>query len=381
MTTAAHPPPIALLQQLQERIRGERPPPKGETVAIPVEGYLSQARFEQEQALFRRTPLAIGHEAQLPEAGDTLAYDWLGLPLLTMRDKEGRIGTFMNVCRHRGMRLVQEEGQTCVRSLVCPYHNWTYGLDGALRNIPLQESFGEIDPQAHGLVPVPTEVRHGLIWVQATPGESMDLDKHLAGLGSELDTFGFPDLHFGAQAIHEIDCNWKLVQDAFLDGYHVVRLHKNTVGGFFPDSLAETDTIGRHVRSAVARKEIFEAAEAPESELDLRKHASFSYTVFPNVVLVLHPEYSSIISLFPTAPDRTLFVHSMLSPQPIDGDKAKDHFARSFELIDKGVFLAEDIHVSVGSQRGLASGANDALLFGGYEAAAVGFHRMLEESL
>ncbi|MEM1113088.1 MAG: aromatic ring-hydroxylating dioxygenase subunit alpha [Pseudomonadota bacterium] len=379
--TAPHPPPITLLQQLQERVRGERPPPTGETVAIPVDSYLSQARFEQEQALFRRTPLAIGHEAQLPEAGDTLVHDWLGLPLLTMRDKAGQIGTFMNVCRHRGMRLLQDEGQTCVRSLVCPYHNWTYGLDGDLRNIPLKESFGELEKGELGLVPVPTEVRHGLIWVQATPGEPMDLDGHLAGLGSELETFGIPDLHFGQQAIHEVKCNWKLVQDAFLDGYHVVRLHKNTVGGFFPDALAETDTIGRHVRSAVARKEIFDAADASEAELDLRKHASFSYTVFPNVVLVLHPEYSSIISLFPKAPDRTLFIHSMLSPRPINSDKAREHFARSFKLIDSGVFLAEDIHVSVGSQRGLASGANEALLFGGFEAAAAGFHRILAEAL
>ena len=310
MITEEHPPPVTLVQRLQERIQGTRPPPRAETIAIAVEDYLSPARFEQELALFQRSPLIIGHQAQLPEPGDSLVHDWLGLPLITMRDRDGQIGTFMNVCRHRGMRLVQEEGKTCLRSLVCPYHNWTYGLDGALRNIPLSESFGDLDTTELGLVKVPTEVRHGLIWVQATPGQTMDLDQHLAGLGSELDAFGFPDLVFGEQAVREINCNWKLVQDAFLDGYHVTRLHKNTVGGFFPDSLAETDNIGQHVRSAVARKELESATELPPEQLNLRVHASFSYTVFPNVVLVLHPEYSSIISLFPKSPDKTLFVHS-----------------------------------------------------------------------
>lgn len=375
-----HPKPVTLIQRLAERTAGTAPGPAPCSKQIPVSAYTDRARFEQEkQKLFLQHPLIIGHESQLPEAGAALVWDWLGLPLITLRDQSGRIGTFKNVCRHRGMRLVEDEGQTCLRSMVCPYHQWTYGLDGALRNIPREEMFTDIDPGTLGLAPVATAVRHGLIWVQAQG--DMDLDTHLAGLGDDLDEFGMAGYHFCQQSVREVPCNWKFLQDAFLDAYHVTRLHKNTVGPFFPDSLAETDLIGKHTRSAVARNEIEEAVGLPPEQLNLRHHATFSYTVFPGSVLVFQPDYPALISLFPLAPDRTVFVHSMLTQHPPASEQEKDHFHRSFKLIDEGVFAAEDVFVSVGAQQGIQSGANDYLLFGGLEEAAIRFHDLVEQEI
>ena len=182
--------------------------------------------------------------------------------------------------------------------------------------------------------------------------------------------------------MRSVAANWKLIQDAFLDGYHVIRLHKNTVGPFFPDALAESGFIGDHLRNAVARNEIEEAVDRSEDDLgDIRRYATFSYTTFPNAVLIFLPDYTGIIALFPQAPDRTVFVHTMLVPHaPGDADQ-EDHFQRSFTLIDEGVFAAEDQFVAAGAQRGLASGANDTLLFGGLEEAAVCFHRRIAERL
>ena len=375
-----HPAAVTILQKLAQRYAGQAAGPAPCSKRVPVSAYTDQDHFERErERLFLSRPLIIGHETQIPEAGDAIVHDWLGLPLITLRDKTGAVGTFMNVCRHRGMRLVQDEGATCLRSLVCPYHHWTYGLDGALRNIPRNESFVDLNSEELGLVALPTEVRHGLIWVQAR-GEMM-LDEHLAGLGTDLDLFNVKDFHFCQQNIRTIDCNWKLVQDAFLDGYHVVRLHKNTVGPFFPDAIAESDLIGNHTRSAVARNEIEQALDLPEAQLDLRHHCSFSYTVFPNAVIIFHPEYTSILSLFPSSPQQTVFAHTMLTPRLPESEQQRDHFRRSFELIDQGVFQAEDIFVSVGAQRGLNSGANEALLFGGLEEAAIRFHEIIEREL
>lgn len=377
-----HPAPVTLVQKLAERTAGRAKAPLPCTKRVPVTAYTDQQQFERErERMFLARPLIIGHESQIPEAGDAIVYDWLGLPLVTVRDKTGKIATFMNVCRHRGMRLVQEQGQTCLRSLVCPYHQWTYGLDGALRNIPRSESFVDIDMKELGLVTLPTEVRNGLIWMQATQDRDMDLDAHLAGLGSDLDIFATADYTFCEQNTRTIDCNWKLVQDAFLDGYHVTRLHKNTVGPFFPDAVAESDLVGDHVRSAVARNEIENAVDLPAAELDLRYHTTFSYTVFPNAVLIFHPEYTSIISLFPLSPDQTIFAHTMLTPRPPVSDEERDHFRRSFVLIDQGVFEAEDIFVSVGAQQGMRSGANKDLLFGGLEESAIQFHQIIEREL
>ena len=378
--TAQH--PIALIEKLVERAAGNSAGPSATSRRVPVGVYTDQARFEQErELLFRKQPVIIAHESQIPEPGDAIVFDWLGLPLLTVRDKNGDIGTFMNVCRHRGMRLVQDEGQTCLRSMVCPYHQWTYGLDGTLRNIPLSESFEDLDMKSLGLVAIPTEVRHGLVWIQADREQPMDLDHHLAGLGADLDIFELGEFSFFEQSIKSINCNWKLIQDAFLDGYHVARLHKNTVGPFFADSLSESDMLGNHIRSAVARNEIYDAVGLPTQQLDLRHHATFSYTVFPNSVLICHPDYTSVIKLFPIGPDQTIFVHSMLVPHPPASEKEKAHFERSFTMIDQGVFEAEDIFVSVGTQRGLRSGANTHLLFGALEESAVVFHDRINSIL
>lgn len=376
------PPPRHLVEQLVERAAGDAAGPEPCARRVPVSAYTDPTRFAAEhEQLFLGMPQVVAHGSQIPEPGDTLVYDWLGLPLLTMRDRDGKVGTFMNVCRHRGMRLVKDEGQHQLRSLICPYHTWTYGLDGQLRNIPRDESFTDIDPADFGLVALPTEERHGLIWVQATRDSAMDLDGHLAGLGADLDELGFPSYSFFEQSIRRINCNWKLIQDAFLDGYHVVRLHKNTVGPFFPDALAETDRVGRHIRSAVARNEIEEAVGLAPEALDLRYHATLSYTLFPGSVLIMHPDYTSVISLFPQSADETLFVHSMLLPEDPADEKTRAHFERSFELIDEGVFAAEDIHVSVQAQRGFASGANDSLLFGGLEKAAADFHDIIDAAI
>ena len=95
----------------------------------------------------------------------------------------------------------------------------------------------------------------------------------------------------------------------------------------------------------------------------------------------MHPDYTSVISLFPRTAAETIFVHSMLLPEVPATDKAREHFERSFELIDRGVFEAEDIHVSVQAQRGFASGANETLLFGALEETAVDFHDNIEAAL
>ncbi|MDX1735114.1 MAG: Rieske (2Fe-2S) protein, partial [Halioglobus sp.] len=131
-----HPKPVTLIATLARRVAGDAAGPAACNKRVPVSAYTDPQRYEVErERLFLNRPQVLGHASQLAAAGDAIAWDWLGLPLLTLRDNAGNIATFKNVCRHRGMRLVQDEGCTQLRSLVCPYHQWTYGLDGALRNI------------------------------------------------------------------------------------------------------------------------------------------------------------------------------------------------------------------------------------------------------
>ncbi len=379
---------LTLFARLLDRARAEAAPPEPINYRIPTTAYTSESQYQRElERLFLNRPLALGHESQIPEFGDAIVHDYLGLPLVTVRDKSGSINTFMNVCRHRNMRLVSrptpadENEKLTLRSFVCPYHQWTYGLDGKLKNVPLEGSFKDLDKGRLNLVALPTEVRHGLIWLQATTTQRIDLDSHLAGIGTDFDAFGIQDARFYRQSVRRIACNWKLIQDAFLDGYHVVRLHKNTVGRFFPDCVAATQEVGTHIRSAVARNAILDALDLPQAAWRLRDHATFSYTIFPNSIFIMHPDYTSHISLYPQSAGETVFVHSMLVPEYPADDKGRSHYDRSFELIDNGVFAAEDIFVSVGAQAGMDSGANNSLLVGAHEVGLRQFHEILRKEL
>ncbi len=381
MSTSSHPAHLKLFAALLDFARAGKETRAALDYRIPVTAYTSQQQFERERALFAATPLSLGHESQIPEPGDAIVHDALGAPLVTVRDRDGQIATFLNVCRHRGMRLLAQTGQTRLRALMCPYHHWTYALDGELKSVPLQASFKGLDKQTLGLVKMPTQVRHGMIWVQLTPGGQMNLDAHLAGIGADLDAFGIPTAVHYRQHARSIKCNWKLIQDAFLDGYHVTRLHRKTIGPYFPDSLAVTEVDGTHIRSAVARKEIFDALALPPEQWDLRGHATYSYTIFPNSIFIMHPDYTSHIALYPRSADETVFVHNMLVPEMPNTDKGRAHYDASFELIDGGVFEAEDIFVSEGAQAGMGTGTNTHLRVGGHELGLVQFHEILAREL
>lgn len=387
---SSHPnqPHLALFARLLDRAREGAAAAEPIDYRIPTSAYTSESQFALErERLFMNRPLALAHESQIPEPGDAIVHDHLGLPLVTVRDKQGAVGTFMNVCRHRNMRLVShrrgahQNEKLNLRSFVCPYHQWTYGLDGKLRNIPLANSFKGLDKTRLNLVALPTEVRHGLIWLQASTHGSMDVDAHLNGIGADFEAFGIHRAYFYRQSERRIACNWKLIQDAFLDGYHVVRLHKHTVGPFFPDSIAVTEEVGTHIRSAVGRNEIFAAVKLGPQQWRLREHATFSYTVFPNSIFIMHPDYTSHIALYPQSATETIFVHSMLVPEYPSDEKGRFHYDRSFELIDGGVFEAEDIFVSVGAQAGMDSGANASLMLGAHEVGVRQFHEILRREL
>ncbi|MFK7731109.1 MAG: aromatic ring-hydroxylating dioxygenase subunit alpha [Pseudomonadales bacterium] len=370
------------LQRLLDLATGRAEGPAPCLHRIPVDLYASQEHFEREwETIFSRRPLVLCHSSQLPKAGSSLVHDEFGLPLITARDDTGVVRTFMNVCRHRNMRLVNATGFHELKSLVCPYHQWTYGIDGQLRNIPREADFCDINKADLGLVELPTEERDGLVWFKLAPRGRIDLDEYLSDIGPDLVAFGLADAVVYTEHTRELQCNWKLIHDAFLDGYHVIRLHKNTVGDFFPDCVSSSEQCGMHIRSAVARNEIFDADKQQRNEWDPRLLSTFAYTLFPNAIVIMHPDYTSLLRMVPMSADRTLFSHSMLLSEMPNSDKARAHFDKSFDLIDQGVFQAEDIFVCEGAQKGIRSGANQDLLLGANEIAVKQFHDLVEREV
>jgi choline monooxygenase len=177
---------------------------------------------EHERILERSWQLA-GHVSQLAEPGDYMTTHAGTQPVLVLRDKQGRLRAFRNVCRHRGSRVLSGEGQ-CGKAIRCRYHGWTYRLDGSLIGMPEVRSFGEIDKSRLGLHPANVDEFCGLLFVNLDL-DAIPLSEQLGELGEHLAPYRIPSLVSFGSTEGDQSVNWKIVIDNYLEGYHVPIAH------------------------------------------------------------------------------------------------------------------------------------------------------------
>lgn len=333
----------------------------------PVTNYQSEARLATELELFRRYPTPFCPSVALPESGSYLARDAAGTPLLAVRGDDGIVRVFRNACRHRGAQVASGSG--CRQAFTCPYHAWTYGLDGALRAVPHERGFADLDRSARGLVPVASVESRGVVFVTQ--------DVAAEPLADDLPALILPGFRLLGSSEQTIAANWKIIAEGFLEGYHIRATHANT---FYPvqyDNLNVVETFGRNSRIAFPYRAIERLREVPVAARSVEGKLTYVYHLFPNVMLATFPHRRVLVVLEPVDAATTRQLSFTLS----DADRADDAAATAvrdgLDFVDAGA--AEDREMVSSVQRGLASGANAFFEFGLFEGALAHFHRNLHE--
>jgi carnitine monooxygenase subunit len=195
---------------------------------LQADHYTSPERFEAEKArVFQRVPLVLAASCEIPDAGDYKTLDAAGIPVLLVRDRQGKAHALLNACTHRGAAVASGCG-TAAR-FTCPYHGWTFAQDGALIGIASADDFGRLDKALLAMKRFPVAERAGLIWAILDPASAHDPAKMLGGIDELIAGFGLADWTLvESRTLH--GPNWKLAFDAHLEFYHVPVLHRETFG-------------------------------------------------------------------------------------------------------------------------------------------------------
>jgi phenylpropionate dioxygenase-like ring-hydroxylating dioxygenase large terminal subunit len=342
--------------------------------------YTDPQHFRLEtECIFRREPLPVTVSALLPRPGMFVAQEAYGTPMLLTRGNDGEVRAFRNVCRHRGTLLCESNTPQRGGRVVCPYHAWTYGLEGQLIGVPRQETFKNFNKADHRLKELPCREAGGVIWIALQPGDA-DFSNATNAVTIDLDAIGLPGMHLYRRKIYPVAANWKLILDAFLENYHILRLHAESVAKYFVDSTNQYDVIGLHLRSTSGRANFSTSGASPNFE-DIRRTTAFAYHLFPTAVFITSPTYASFMVVTPEAYNRSHVEVMMLTGEEPTTPEALDHYQRSFDLIER-VFEKEDFHAAALGQKGLeADDGADPLVMGGLERGLRIYHDHIESRL
>jgi len=373
---------MPLAKRLDAQIHSKVPDTADDVMTVPGDIYNDADRFERERtALFRRYPVFAGWSSELdgPNAFRTIEIDGVGI-ILT-RDKAGQLHAFRNACRHRGMPITTESSG-CASRFVCPFHGWTFGSDGSLIGVNQGGYFPGVTKETHGLLPIATAEKHGMIFVQVEGAETIDIDAHLSGLSEDLAQMGWDKWQVARRTEHTIDVNWKLLADGFCEGYHFTFLHSNTLGAMVIPYVHVVDHYGRHTRELFANQGMatYFANGTPEKPPVLGPDIALVYLICPNLIIMgVDETFWYAVALWPgDNVGQTRVEYSVLLAPSVSEDQ-HHHCLEHARFFWEQVIQAEDFTNAMTMWRTLKGGRLFPLHFGKNEAPLQHWHKQYME--
>jgi choline monooxygenase len=347
--------------------------PLEQASTIPAPWYVDPRIAELERrAVFGRTWQVIGRADQLREPGQYVTAEVADEPIVAVRGGDHALRAFFNVCRHHAAAVVTEPaGSASV--LRCPYHGWTYSLDGALKGVPEFEGVCDFDRTANGLVPVRVETWENFVFVNLD-AEAPPLQDFLGSLGSRVEPLKLAELHFFERRTYTLTCNWKVYVDNYLDGgYHVPHLHKslNSVLEYVDYTIENQDRFC--LQSSPIR-----AAGGDEKTAAVRQGHAYYFWQYPNFMLNWYAGVMDTNLVLPLATDHTAVIFDFYFR-----DVSQANAARNRQSVEVGERIQhEDVAICESVQRGLASRAyGTGRLSARREAGEHLFHKLLYSDL
>jgi Rieske 2Fe-2S family protein len=335
---------------------------------MPQRYFVSPEIFAEEQKrIFSKQWILVGHQSQIAKAGDYVVSKVAGESLLVLR-QQSTIRGFYNVCRHRGTRL-KEDVCGHASAIQCPYHAWTYGLDGRLIGAPHMDEVPGFNKADYSLRPVNLALWEGFIFVNLEKNP-IPLEEWFARLAGKFSHWNLPQLRSAKRIEYDVRANWKLIFENYSECYHCPGVHPMLskvspydsaendltegpfLGGFMKINKGKSLTMsGNACARAVGDKEGEVGVEGEEG-----KERVFYHSIFPNMLLSMHPEYVMLHQLWPRSPDRTLIVCDwFFHPEAAgvsDPGYDPDDAIEFWNMTNK-----QDWHVCELSQQGIASRA------------------------
>jgi glycine betaine catabolism A len=352
---------------------------------LPAEYYVDRKFFDDEmERLFARMWVCAGRTEQVARPGQFFVRELLGESLIVVNGGPAaseKINAFYNVCRHRGTRLCTAETGAFSGSIQCPYHSWTYDLDGRLIGAPHMDEVPHFRKDEYPLHRVNVDTWDGHVFLNLDSG-SEPLSRQLADLPAKFRAWRMEDLRLGARIVYDVKANWKLLVQNYSECLHCPNLHPslNKLSHYLSgenEPLQATYMGGRmDLRPGVetlssdgqCRRAFLPGLSAEE------RRRVYYYAIFPNMLLSLHPDYMMVHTLWPIAPDRTINICEWHF-QP--SELAREGFSAADAVDFWDMTNRQDWHVCELSQAGISSRAYTPGPYSNREDLLYAFDRMI----